>query len=338
MLKILITLPNSIAGTLIMKGFKQGFRSNGCFVVEKDLREIGIDFIKKIKPDIIFGYDYGFLFSDDDELKDYILQNRDKFLLVHYFADEPAGKYACVNKPHLYKIFKRLNAISYMWDRDFEDDIDGCKFLPLAVNAKAYKILSDETNNKKCYGISFVGRPLTERRQLVLAALIKQFGTLVNIFSYEKHFLQSVEDMKTNGYLTDEELSIYKNSYKGFLNTETELAHVYYNSLININITLQGKSALNYRVFEVLASKGFLITDDLGDIGRMFEISKELEVYNSIDDLVDKVSFYLKHPEFTERIATMGYSNVIKSHTYTARARKIIDDLKKVQNLALKQV
>lgn len=73
MKKVLITLPNSIAGTLILKGFKQGFKSNGCFVRDVDLRELTVDDIKRFKPDIIFGYDYGFLFGEDRELTDYIL-------------------------------------------------------------------------------------------------------------------------------------------------------------------------------------------------------------------------------------------------------------------------
>ena len=69
MKKVLLTLPNSIAGTLILKGYKQGFKSCGAFVMEKDARELTIDDIKRFKPDIIFGYDYGFLFNAKDEVK-----------------------------------------------------------------------------------------------------------------------------------------------------------------------------------------------------------------------------------------------------------------------------
>ena len=85
---------------------------------------------------------------------------------------------------------------------------------------------------------------------------------------------------------------------------------------------------MNYRVFEVLASRGFLLTDAMEDIERNFVISKELEVYNNIDDLLDKTSFYLKHPQIAQKIAIIGYTDVIKSHSYTARARKILEDLK----------
>ena len=135
--------------------------------------------------------------------------------------------------------------------------------------------------------------------------------------------------MKNKQFLSDEELDVYKSAYKGFLKTEKDLANVYSNSKVNLNITLQGKSGLNYRVFEVLASRGFLITDDLSDIHKNFVVSKELEVYKDVADLIDKIKFYLKNPLIAEKIALLGFSNVIKSHSYTARVKKLLDELKK---------
>ena len=324
--KVLITLPNSIAGTLIMRGFKQGFKSNGCFVMAKDLRELSVEDISRFKPDIIIGYDYGFLFCDNEELKNHILQNKDRYKLVHYFADEPQGKYACVNKPWLYEEFKKLNLYSFMWDRGFVKELPNCSFLPLAVNAKAYR-LDEFKENKPVYEISFVGRPLGEKRQKILAALIKKFGKKLNIFSYEKHFLQSLDDMKEKQFLSEKELDIYKSAYRGFLTTEKELARVYANSFVNINITLQGESGLNYRVFEVLASRGFLLTDDMADIERNFIVSKELETYKDVYDLLDKTDFYLKNVNIAQKIATIGYADVYKRHSYTARARTILESM-----------
>lgn len=319
MQKVLITLPNSIAGTLILKGFARGFKSNGCFVFQKDLRELTVKDIQQFKPDIIFGYDYGFLFSDDEELKNYIIKNNGAYKLVHYFADEPKGKYACVNKPELYEQFGKIDAYSFVWDRGFVKDLKNAQYLPLAVNYKVYRPLEGPH-----YDISFVGRPLTDKRQKYLAALIKTFGSKVNIFSYEKHFLQSLDDMRDKQFLTDKELDIYKSAYRGFLKTEEEIATVYFNTTVNINITLQGESGLNYRVFEVLASRGFLLTDSMDDIGRNFVVSKELEVYDGVEDLIDKTDFYLKHPEIAQRIAVIGFADVTKSHNYTARVHKIL--------------
>lgn len=329
MQKVLITLPNSIAGSLIMKGFKAGFKANGCYVLEKDLKDLTIEDIERFKPDIIFGYDYGFLLPGKMDIIDYLIKNTTKYKLVHYFADEPNGKYAYVNKTELYDEFMSItkedkNVFSFVWDKDFLKQLPSSHYLPLAVNYKAYR-----TEDGPKYDISFVGRPLTEKRQKILAALIKKFGNKLNIFCFEKHFLQSLDDMKEKQFLSDNELDIYKSAYKGFLTSEKEIANVYFNTKVNINITLQGKSGLNYRVFEVLASRGFLLTDEVADIKRNFIVSKELETYKDIYELLDKTEFYLKNQDIAKKIAIIGFADVAKSHSYTARARTILDVLKK---------
>lgn len=320
MKKILAVLPDSIAGTLIVRGFASGFRANGYYTAEKDFRDLTIEDIKKIKPDMIFGYDYGYLMSKNDELKNFIKEYSKQCKLVHYFADEPNGKLAYVKRPELYDEYKKTGALSFVWDRDFLYQLEDSIYMPLAVNTRAYRT---EPVMKE-YAISFVGRPLTDKRQRVLAALIKTYGRKINIFSYERHFLQSLDDMENKMLLNEKEMEIYKNAYRGFVKTEKELAKIYQGSLINVNITLQGTSSLNYRVFEVPASCGFLITDYVDDLKENFEISRELESYSTIGELIDKIDFYLKHQEIAEKIAIYGFSRVAKKHSYTARANMLI--------------
>ena len=133
--------------------------------------------------------------------------------------------------------------------------------------------------------------------------------------------------MKEKQFLSDSELDVYKSAYRGFLTTEKDIARVYANSFVNINITLQGKSGLNYRVFEVLASRGFLLTDNMPDIEQNFIVSKELETYKDVYDLLDKTEFYLKNVDIAQKIATIGFADVYKKHSYTARAKTILETL-----------
>lgn len=324
MKKVLSILPVSIAGVLIVKGFNSGFRSNGCYVIEKDVRDLTVSDIENYRPDIIFGYDYSYLHNK--EISGFILSNKDKYKLVHYFADEPDGQYAYTNHPEIYNEFKKTGAYSFVWDREYCSQLPDSRYLPLAVNAKAYKY-TDFYGYK--YGISFVGRPLTPKRQKILCRLVREFKNGLKIFSYEPHFVRSIEEIKDNGLLNEEELNIYRNSFCGYLRSEKELAYVYRHSRINLNITLQGSTSLNYRVFEVPASQAFLITDDVSDLGENFEIGKDLEVYKDEDELVDKIRFYLNYPGIAEKIAYNGYSTVIKRHSYTVRANNILQCIKK---------
>lgn len=326
--KVLIISNKNYTERFISKGFASGFKANGCYVLVKELDELSIEDVERFKPDIVFGFNYGFLLQGKMEIIDYLIENIGIYKLVHYFADEPDSKYAYMKKPELYKEFKKLtndkeNVFTFVWDRDFVKQIPYASFLPMAVNYKSYRPEED-----KPYDISFVGRPLSEKRQRILAALIKKFGKKLNIFCYENHFLQSIDDMKEKHFLSDKELDIYKSAYKGFLKKESDIANVYFNSKVNINITLQGNSGLNYRVYEVLASRGFLLTDETKEINKTFIVSKELETYKNIDDLLDKTEFYLKNREIAQKIAIIGFADVIKSHSYTARARIILDKLK----------
>ena len=71
-----------------------------------------------------------------------------------------------------------------------------------------------------------------------------------------------------------------------------------------------------------------MLTDDMADIERNFIVSKELETYKDIYDLLDKTEFYLKNIDIAQKIATIGYADVYKRHSYTARAKTILETVK----------
>lgn len=317
MKKILVILPRSIAGGLIMEGFAHGFKLNNCKVMSKVVDELTAEDIEKFGPDMIIGYDYSFL-MDGNCTK--IVENSGCKNLVFYFADEPKGKFALGDKTHLYEKLKKYNPKVFIWDKDFINEFEDCTYLPLAVNYEKYKtpFVGYE------YSITFVGRPLTEIRQKILCELVKVFKNKLNIFSYEKHFAQSVEEIKEKGLLDENDLEIYSKCWRGFIEKEEDLARIYNSSKINLNITLQGKSSINYRVFEVLAAGGFLLTDEREDLKANFEISKHLETYKDTQDLIDKIDFYLNNLNIAQRIAQLGRFEVIESNTYSARAKVIL--------------
>lgn len=317
MKRVLIILPRSIAGGLIMSGFANGFALNKCKVMEKVVDELTFEDVENFKPDTILGYDYSFLM---DEKCTEIIKKSGCQNLVFYFADEPQGKFALGDRKYLYDELKKWNPKVFIWDKDFLNDFDNSEYLPLAINPRKY--IAGFTDYK--YAISFVGRPLTDIRQEILCELVKVFKNQLCIFSYEKHFKQSVEEIREKKLLDEADLEIYSKCWKGYIEKEEDLAEIYNSSKINININLQGKSSINYRVFEVLASGGFLLTDERKDLKENFQVSKHMETYKNIDDLIDKIEFYLKNLNIAQRIAQLGRFEVIKNHTFSARACAII--------------
>ena len=314
MKKIFAILPKNGEGKLIMEGFANGFELNKLRVMRKIVDELSLENIENFKPDMIFAYEYSFL-TDENCTK--IIKNSDCKNLVCYFAHEPRAKSALGDNPNLYNELKKIKPQVFIWDKDFCGEFKNSTYLPLAITPKKYT--SNFSGYK--YSISFVGSPLSDVCQKILCELVKVFKGKLNIFSDEKDFLRSIEKIKEKELLDEEDLEIYSNCLRGFVEKEEDLARVYNSSKINLNITSQGKSSINYRVFEVLASGGFLLSDEREDLGKYFEISKDLEIYKNTADLIDKINFYLNNLNIAQKIAQLGKSKVTANHTFSARAK-----------------
>jgi spore maturation protein CgeB len=87
---------------------------------------------------------------------------------------------------------------------------------------------------------------------------------------------------------------------------------------------------LNYRTFETLGCKTFLITNETPGLRDLFEIDKHLVTYNSINDLFEKINHYLNNPIDRIKIETDGYNHVLKNHTYKKRMEYFIDEINKL--------
>lgn len=101
------------------------------------------------------------------------------------------------------------------------------------------------------------------------------------------------------------------------LNYEQELPKVYYLSKININTTLHTiQSGVPLRVFDIMGCGGFMLTNYQPELEELFNIGTEIEVYHNLDELVDKVRYYLKHDRERIRIAMNGYQKVRDQYSY----------------------
>jgi len=90
---------------------------------------------------------------------------------------------------------------------------------------------------------------------------------------------------------------------------------------INLNIcTADGASD---RVYKILAAKGFLLTDDWEGREEAFTDGKDLVIYKDIDDLNEKITYYLENPEEAAKIAESGY-DCVQKYSRMEWAKKII--------------
>ncbi len=84
---------------------------------------------------------------------------------------------------------------------------------------------------------------------------------------------------------------------------------------------------VNQRVFDVPACEAFLLTDYVREIESFFKPGIEIETYSTVEELIDKIYFYLKHDGARARIARKSYERAQKLPTWRDRAREMVKAL-----------
>lgn len=107
---------------------------------------------------------------------------------------------------------------------------------------------------------------------------------------------------------------------RGFAKSLTEMPVIFNQSKINLNITTKTiQTGISQRVFDVLACKGFLISNYQEELFEFFTPGEDLEIFSSIEELNDKIAYYLAHDEERTKIALHGYDTVCKYHSVGRR-------------------
>lgn len=111
----------------------------------------------------------------------------------------------------------------------------------------------------------------------------------------------------------------------GPVETLVQMPQVFHHSRINLNISVRSiKTGIPQRVWDVLASKGFLLTNYQQELPEFFEIGKHLVAYESPDELKKLVEYYLKHEEERKAIADTGYELVKQKGSVLGRVVEMI--------------
>lgn len=129
-------------------------------------------------------------------------------------------------------------------------------------------------------------------------------------------------------------VNVYSNSdvsdmvrirYCGSVDYWSEMPKVFRASKINLNFTIPNiKSGIPLRVWDVLGSGGFLLTNYQAELPYFFEEGKDLVCFDGVEDLREKVGYYLEHEEERRAIAESGYRKVKETHLYIERIRTML--------------
>lgn len=85
------------------------------------------------------------------------------------------------------------------------------------------------------------------------------------------------------------------------------------------------KEQIKGRHFEINALGGFQLTNYVEFLEDYFHIGREIAVYNALDDLADKIRYYLDRDGLRREIARAGWERVRREHTYEERFSEIFE-------------
>lgn len=106
----------------------------------------------------------------------------------------------------------------------------------------------------------------------------------------------------------------------------TEMPYIFHNSKINLNITLRSiKNGIPLRCMDIMKSGGFLLTNYQFDLLRHFTPNEDFVYFDSKEDLINKIDYYLSHEDERISIAKSGYEKVRKNHNYTCTFQQIFE-------------
>lgn len=111
----------------------------------------------------------------------------------------------------------------------------------------------------------------------------------------------------------------------GPIDSEQKAACIYAASKINLNISLKGiEGGTPQRVLDILGVGGFVLTNYCEETAELFQEDKEIVMFRTPEELLEKVDYYLKHDEEREAIARAGHEKVMNCYTYEKKIKELM--------------
>lgn len=100
---------------------------------------------------------------------------------------------------------------------------------------------------------------------------------------------------------------------------------IFAGSKINLNISLKGiEGGTPQRVMDILGAGGFVLTNYCQETAELFEEDKEIVMFRTPEELLEKVDYYLTHDQEREQVAKAGYRKVIECYTYEKKLEQLL--------------
>ncbi|MEM0465192.1 MAG: glycosyltransferase [Candidatus Pacearchaeota archaeon] len=253
------------------------------------MNEMFLEIVKKEKPNIIF-----FILHHDEFYLNTFLKIRQispDSITMNFFSDDDV-LYDVFSR--YYSLFIDFPILAQKYENYYKKDGYNNVIFMVVVNPDFFKPL----HIKKKYDVTFIGAPKFNRYSLIKYLLDN--GIHVKIFG--------------RGWHNYPEL---KKQYMGSL-TDTEMIKVINQTKINLCFSRNenGDFHLKGRVFEIAACKSFMIVENFEGYLDFFKKNKEIVMFKTKEDLLEKIRYYLKYDSKRKEIENRAYNKIIKKYNF----------------------
>lgn len=136
------------------------------------------------------------------------------------------------------------------------------------------------------------------------------------------------EEFPLDLYTASDFSPLPKANYRGLARSTTEMPKIFHLSKINLNFTSKPiRTGIPLRLWDILGAGGFALTNYQSEIPEYFEVGKDLDIYASEQELVEKIKYYLEHEEEREEIARNGYQKAKENYSLELRVKQILQSV-----------
>ncbi len=203
---------------------------------------------------------------------------------------------------------------------DFIDEmkmagIKNYHYLPLAASPDVHKKVEMPDAERDYYGsdISFAGAGYFNRRHLFKGLLdydFKIWGTDWDMNSPLARCVQRAGERVD----TDEIVKIF-NASKININLHSSTYHNGINPFGDF---------VNPRTFEIASCGAMQLVDRRTELETLFEVGKEIVIFENLEDLKQKITYYLDNPAEREKTAERAKLRILREHTYEHRMGEML--------------
>lgn len=189
------------------------------------------------------------------------------------------------------------------------------EMLPKDIIDDLYRVLPMDPDPTDVESMEYLYAQYVINRQITAEERTEYLTLLGEHFSYDL-------------YTPNKELSLPGAVNHGPVDYYDMAPYVFKQAKINLNFSLRSiHTGMPLRIFDIMGAGGFLLTNFQADFLDYFVPGEDFVYYDSKQDFLNKIDYYLRNEEERAAIAQNGFAKIAAAHTYKHRIEEMLSYL-----------